>query len=164
MPTGSKRFSLGSGGTLLSTFSKPKRAKWKSRLMRALARPSNIFSCSLRRDRQDEAVHSGAAHAGYRDGSDRARCEPDHVHLGEDLRDGPRLAAGPGYGGGNPGQHRSAGGLSWSARSHHRQSNPLLAVDGIESGYGRVKVLHGITLKLLPGEPSTHSTTKYSSC
>lgn len=33
-----------------------------------------------------------------------------------------------------------------------RTSRPLLAVDAIESGYGRVKVLHGISLEVLPGE------------
>jgi branched-chain amino acid transport system ATP-binding protein len=31
-------------------------------------------------------------------------------------------------------------------------SKPLLAVDRIESGYGRVKVLHGISLEVLSGE------------
>jgi branched-chain amino acid transport system ATP-binding protein len=31
-------------------------------------------------------------------------------------------------------------------------SKPLLAVDGIESGYGRVKILHGISLRVMPGE------------
>ena len=32
------------------------------------------------------------------------------------------------------------------------KSRPLLAVDSIVSGYGKVKVLHGVSLELLPGE------------
>src|SRR6202044_4047302 len=32
------------------------------------------------------------------------------------------------------------------------QSKPLLAVDAIESGYGRVKVLYGVSLELHAGE------------
>jgi len=37
--------------------------------------------------------------------------------------------------------------LAQSARS-----KPLLAIDGIESGYGPIKILHGITLDILAGE------------
>ena len=42
--------------------------------------------------------------------------------------------------------------LTLASQVQSETSKPLLAVDGIESGYGRVKILHGISLRVMPGE------------
>jgi len=61
-----------------------------------------------------------------------------------------------GYGGGNPGQHRSAGGYLDQPGAIHRQSNTLLAVDGIDR-LRRVKWYMAYA-QVDAGEPSTQST------